>query len=265
MRFESQNLSLRELQARVMDALLGESAAALSLIAAPTVAAVARLGVYRNNVRSNFLDALQSSYPVIRRLVGEDYFRQLAREFHRHHPSTSGDLLHAGKRFPGYLAHLHAADEFSYLADVAQLEWIIQESLLAALHAPLDLARLAGVAPSAYEDLRFDLHPASRLFESRYPTLRIWEANVGDTEPEMIDLGSGADRLAVARHGLELKFHRLSRGEYDFLNALRGGEPLSAAVAGGAAGDAEFDASASLRRFVAAEVVVDFHYRTPGK
>jgi hypothetical protein len=256
--------SLRELQTRVLDALLTASPEnAIPLIAGYSGPAASRLGVYRNNVQSNFADALRSSFPVIRRLVGADYFHQTAREFQRLHPSRSGDLLHAGAAFPDYLAGLHH-DDFTYLTDVARLEWLVQEALLSADHAPLDLQKLARIAPAEYDALCFELHPALRLFESRYPVLRIWEANVdGDVEPQTIDLHSGGDRLAVARCRLRLQFHPLSAGEHCFLNSLSRGESFAAAVALGEDSDPRFDASAALQRFVAAEAVVDFRIQDP--
>jgi hypothetical protein len=252
--------SLRELQVHVMDALLGAALpSSLELIAGPVARAERQFGVYANTVQGNFRDALQSTYPAVRRLVGEDYFRQTAREFQRHHPSRSGDLSHCGQGFPSFLAQLHPDDGFSYLADVARLEWLIQESLLAPEHAPLDLASLARVPPAAYDDLRFELHPTLRLFESRYPTLAIWQVNVGsDAEPPTIDLRRGADLIAIVRHRLQLQFHRLSAGEHCFLRAFARGESFRAAVACGGEADAAFDATAALQRFVAAEAVVAF-------
>jgi hypothetical protein len=248
--------SLRELQIRVMNALLDASADAVPLVV-PGDDALSRLHLYRNNVRGNFLDGLSSTYPVVKRLVGDDYFRQAARDFQRRQPSRSGDLRHAGALFADHLADVHAADA-GYLADVARLEWLIQEALLGAEHAPLDLEKMAGVAPSAYDTLRFELHPALRLFESRYPALRIWEANVGEAEPEPIDLGQGGDRIIVMRHRLQLRFHRLSEGEFRFLDECRRGTSFAAAVEAADACDDEFDTVSSLQRFVALEAIVDF-------
>src|SRR5258706_4639264 len=236
--------SLRELQVHVMDALMGaEVPSVAALIASPRALAERRLGVYANTVQGNFHDALQSIYPAVRRLVGEDYFRQTAREFQRRHPSRSGDLSHCGQEFPSFLAQLHPDDGFAYLADVARLEWLIQESLLAAEHAALDLASLARVPPADYDDLRFELHPTLRLFESRYPALAIWEVNVGSVaEPPTLDLRSGADLIAIGRHRLRLQFHRLSAGEHCFLDAIARGECFAAAVGRAAEADAVFDA-----------------------
>ena len=269
MRFETKHMSsLRELQVDFMHALLDEEPSrAAPLIAAGRVPAQHALGIYANNARTNFIESLNSSFPAIRRLVGEEYFLQTARGFHRSHPSLSGDLQPAGTHFAGYLAQLHGADEYRYLGEVARLEWLIQETLLSADHAPLDLAKLSEVAPAAYHDLRFQLHPSARLFRSEFPCVRIWEANVrSEAEPELIDLGGGSDDVLLVRSSGELKFHRLNDGEHRFLQSLQAGERFAVAVESGVGrgmaaldcGLDHFDAAAALRRFVAAAVIVDF-------
>jgi hypothetical protein len=258
--------SLRELQSKVMHALLdGETDGAAPLIAARGIAPEHALRVYAGNVRTNFIESLRSSYPAIRRLVGEDYFRQCARGFHARHPSRSGDLQPAGACFAQYVAQLHGDDEFRYLGEVARLEWLIEEALLAADHAPLDLAKLGTVAAVDYDELRFHLHPSARLFTSEFPCADIWGANVAsDAEPELIDLDTGPDRVLLVRNNGQLKFHRLNYGEMGFLQSVCAGEPFATAVKNGAGRDEPhaarggFDAAAALQRFVLAGVIVDF-------
>jgi len=292
--------SLPELQRRVMSAILdGDAAGAAALIApqglapqglappglapqglAPQHLATARrLNVYAVTAQTNFIESLISSYPAVRRLVGADYFAQCARGFHRRHPSVSGDLQPAGLGFAQYLTELHGADDYGYLGDVARLEWLIQEALLAGGHAPFDLGKLARVAAEDYDELRFQLHPTARLFDAPYPCVHIWQANVqSDAEPELIDLSEGSDRVLLMRGpDGRLTFHRLSRGEQAFLRALDAGEPFAAAVAAGGSGsgdddnhdndndndrdrdrDREFDAAAALERFVFCGAIVDF-------
>jgi Putative DNA-binding domain len=252
--------SLHELQAGMMHALLrGASAEVISLIDAPRDMALARLEVHAKNIRSNFVDALRSTYPAVHRLVGDEYFRQVAAAFQLEHPSPSGDLLHAGRLFSAHLGEHHGGDRYAYLADVARLEWLVQEALLAADQAPLDLQKMAGVAASAYDTLRFELHPTLRLFESRYPALRIWEANVGDeADTQTIDLDSGGERLMVMRRDLQLHVEPLSTGEHCMLDQFRCGMAFAPALAAAAACDEQFDGSAALQRFVAAHAIVDF-------
>jgi hypothetical protein len=123
--------------------------------------------------------------------------------------------------------------------------------------------------PDDYDGLRFHLHPSARLFASRYPCVAIWEANVGsDAEPELINLDAGPDRALLVRTGGQLKCHRLSHGEQEFLQSVYAGERFAGAVESAAArsgvdtaGDGEtsmFDAAAALQRFVPAGVIVDF-------
>ncbi|MEO8121927.1 MAG: DNA-binding domain-containing protein, partial [Rhodoferax sp.] len=40
-----------------------------------------RFAVYRNNVMVSLIDALADTYPVVQELVGEEFFRAMARVF----------------------------------------------------------------------------------------------------------------------------------------------------------------------------------------
>ena len=256
------DLPLAETQARILDALLGGDAApAVTLIheRAP------RLDIYRDNAAAVFDEALRATYPAMLRLVGVDYFSQVARQFQRCHPSRSGDLRHVGAGFADLLASVLPGSEFAYLPDVARFEWLVQECLLAApAPAPaLDLSALGAVPPAEYDDLRFVIDPALALFQSCFPVRAIWEANVSaDTEPDLIDLNSGGDRLALLQRRGQLEFHALDAGEYAFLQALSASAGFADAIdAGGAqaaASPAAFDPAATLRRCVAAGIIVDF-------
>ncbi len=252
--------TLPELQADFIDAVLdGHHERAQRWILDDGITAEARLAVYANNSLGNFLGSLRSSFPVIRRLVGDAYFDQCAQSYREHHPSTSGDLAEAGGAFAAFLAERHRGGRYRYLGEVARLEWLYQEALSAADHAPLDLGRLAAVAPVDYERLRFHLHPAARLLRSEYPLLEIWQANRDlDREPDMIDLGKGGERLLLTRTQRQLVVHRLEAGEYAFLQAVERREPLADATAAAVTAAAAFDAGAALHKFVRNETIIDF-------
>ena len=207
--------TLCELQDRFLRGILdGEAANAKSLVLAQGLDPLERLAIYANNASANFLESLRFSFPAVRRLVGEDYFSQCVRQYHRRHPSRSGDLQHTGSAFSDFLGELHGNDQFAYLQDVARLEWLYQESLIASDHAPLDFGRLAAVEPAQYDDLQFKLHPAAHLFASPYPALEIWRANVdGEADPKEIDLTQGSDRLGLTRTRGRIEFLHLGPGE----------------------------------------------------
>jgi len=97
-------LSLPELQARIAATLFGDAAAPPpGCIRSDGIAAELRLGIYRNNLEEGFAKTLALEFPVMQRLVGEDYFRQLALSFLAGHPSRSGDLHQVGAPFASFL------------------------------------------------------------------------------------------------------------------------------------------------------------------
>lgn len=252
-------LSLHELQRAFAGALLcGETADIEPYVVANGLEPAARLRIYGNNARENFLATLRATYPVLERLVGADYFRQLVLDYMQRFPSPSGDLHHAGERLASYLERRFGAGEYAYFIDVARLEWAYQEVLVAAEHAPLDRARLQSIDAAEYPELRFELHPAVRLIESAYPVLTIWSANQpGAAAEEIIDLRQGGERVLVRRTAEAVELARLSQADCAFLAAIARGDTLGEAAAA-AVGAGEFDLGRALRRYVSSGVIADF-------
>jgi hypothetical protein len=245
-------LALRELQLRFAGALFDGALEPLEThVEGNGPGAAARLDIYRNNLREGFIKALALGFPVIGRLVGEKYFRQLALDFLSAHPSRAGNLHHIGAPLAVFLRGRFEHSEYAYLADVAALEWAHQEALVAADEVAVSPDSLREVDPAMYEHLRFDLHPACGLVQSSYPIIRIWRANQGEIPAQdIIDLGSGGDNVLVLRAPECIEFHRLPAGAFALLSAFSRGENLSTALDEALAADATFDLGAALRRFL---------------
>src|SRR5262249_36899713 len=142
-------LSLREQQRRFAEAILGSGDTALPIrLLGEDVAA--RVSIYRNNVYANYRNALRASYPVICRLVGKAFFDTAVDAYVRARPSTSGDLNVLGGDFGDFLASYPHAKNLLYLADVARLEWLIDEAQRVPERTGIPqevLSALAGIAP----------------------------------------------------------------------------------------------------------------------
>jgi hypothetical protein len=188
---------------------------------------------------------------VICRLVGADYFRQLARAFLICHPSRSGDLHHVGRAFAPFLREQFADSEYLYLADVAALEWAYQECLVAAEVDPLDPVVLRSLPPESHGELRLGLRPSCRLIQSQFPVLRIWQVNQPDSAAdETIDLRSGPDLLLVFRRSAGIYFRRIHQDDYHLLAAFAAGNSLLEALDSILASNPRFELCAALRRCV---------------
>jgi hypothetical protein len=258
-------LALRELQMRFADALFeGAVEPVESQIEADGIGTAERLDIYRNNLREGFIKALAIGFPVIERLVGVDYFRQLALDFQRAHPSRAGNLHHIGAPLPQFLRQRFEQTEYAYLADVAALEWAHQEALIAADAEPLAPDALRDVDPASYEELRFELHPACSLVRSTFPIVRIWRANQPDSaSEEIIDLASGADNVLVRRTPECIEFHRMPPGDFAAVEAFAHGLNLGAAFEAAQAADVTFDLGAALRRFIELEILTSIRLPAP--
>ena len=184
-----------------------------------------RLAVYRRNVLANLHDALAAAYPVVRRLVGETFFREAAERFAQAHPSHSGDLHRFGAGLASFLEGYPPGRELTYLPDVARLEWEVALAFHAADARRLDVRALGALSEGERGRVRFRLQPAARLLDSPHPILAIWEANQperdGTPEPSV-----GCDRLLVHREGFIVRARALSPPEWRFLGSIARGEPL---------------------------------------
>ena len=253
--------SLLELQRGFsLATLFGDPAALASLpIVGGRLDGKARIGVYRNNVLGNYRKVLAATFPVVRRLVGGAFFDAAVDHFVRGHPSTRGDVNRYGGDFAMFLAAYTPARELVYLADVARLEWAIDQANIAA-DAPLfDLIALAGVAADALPGLRFQVHPAGRLIASPYPILRIWQVNQPEASgDEQVDLGQGGDTLLVSRGTSGVTLERIDRGDHAFLAALDADATLGVATERAVETAPDFDLGAALGRYVANQTLVAF-------
>ncbi len=81
-----------------------------------------RFAVYRNNVVVGLAKVLKSRFPVVWKIVGEEFFTAMALVFVKEQPPRSPLLATYGDEFPAFIAAFGPARELPYLADVARLE-----------------------------------------------------------------------------------------------------------------------------------------------
>ena len=100
-----------------------------------------RMAVYRGNAFGNWSAALGGAYPVVRRIVGEQFFDAMARDYARAHPSGAVTCMNMAHSSPYSSRHTRTRADLPYLADVARLEWLAHRAYYAADAAPFDLSR----------------------------------------------------------------------------------------------------------------------------
>jgi hypothetical protein len=194
------------------------------------------LAVYRNTCQRSLVNALSTSFPIVARLVGAEFFEGMACAFIERHLPTSACLDDYGAELPAFVETFAPASSLSYLADVARLEWAVNQALHADDAAALDLTRLADLGESELAALTFTMHPSVTLLALRFPADAIWDAVIRRDDAAMaaIDLASGPVHLLIERGPEGVAVRRLSEAAWRFTARLAAGEPLGIALDAGA-------------------------------
>ena len=132
--------TLRETQSRIANAVLdGKLDAVAALVRADRLPSIERLRIYHNHTLTSLATALGDNFPVVRRLVGEDFFRAMARRFVVAQPPRDPCLSAYGVDFADFLERFEPARALPYLPDVARLEWLrmSEEGVPSAMMRPL--------------------------------------------------------------------------------------------------------------------------------
>lgn len=216
-----------------------------------------RFAVYRNNVVVGLVQALRAAYPVVHRLVGDDFFRAMASYFVRRDPPASPILLQYGEDFPDFLAIFPPVGHLPWLPDVARLE----RARLLAFHAAdataLRPEALARVVPGDFGNQVLRLHPSVQVLTSRFAARTIWQANLSPAEPPVLDPAAGGEDTLIVRPEAEVLALPLPPGGAAFVRALLAGRKVMAAALEGIAVTPRFDMAAALALLLSSGAIVD--------
>ncbi|SHN92888.1 HvfC/BufC N-terminal domain-containing protein [bacterium endosymbiont of Bathymodiolus sp. 5 South] len=140
--------------------------------------------IYRNQYFLSLRESLAKSYSCVKRLVGEDFFNKLAKDFIIAHPSTTGNIIDYGDEFSNFIKLSPDCKTVSYLADIAKLERYYERCY--------------------FSDIVF-------FMASVYPVIKIWQLNENS---EQLDLASGGDYLKIYRQGAQVLVAKITPQEY---------------------------------------------------
>jgi len=218
-----------------------------------------RFAVYRNNVTSSLVDALADTFPVVQALVGEEFFRAMARLFVQEHPPRSPILAQYGEHFAEFVEQFAPAQTLPYLADVARLEMARVRAYHAADASPIapEGLALALAQPDQLECLRVQLLPSLQVLRSPWAVLSIWAAHQTEDAVDLtvLDLAEPEDVL-VLRSGWEVQISRLPGRAANFVLGLRRGDTLGCAAQQAMQNAPDFDLTQTLALLLRLNAVV---------
>ena len=222
-----------------------------------------RFAVYRNNVIVSLVDALADTYPVVQTLVGEAFFRAMARVFAQSNPPRSAVMAYYGQDFATFVATFPPAASVPYLADVARLEM----AQVMAYHAADDIAVQAQTLQATLADseqfamLRLVLHPSVHVIDSAFAIFSIWAAHQGAACAPSVD-PDVAQTTLVYRAGLDVHTIEVKDGVGQFVSTLLSGHTLLGATQAASRMDTTFDLTVALTLLLRLQLIT--HISTGG-
>lgn len=222
-----------------------------------------RFAVYRNNVVAGLIETLKAAFPVVRRLVGDEFFAAMARVYVAEEPPASPIMLDYGQGFPGFVRAFAPAAVLPYLADVAELERAWVEAYHAAEAPPLRPSALAVLSPQEIPSVGLHLHPSVRIVSSHFPIVSIWQANMDDGTPRAIVLDEGGEDALVVRPDMNVEIRLLPAGAAVFIETLLAGSSVTQALKRALSATPLFDLPRVLSGLLEANAIVGFDTNLP--
>lgn len=212
--------------------------------------AVERIGIYRANLFAVWEKTLSAAFPVVRAIVGADFFASMARLYGQSDPSICGDLNRFNARFPRFVRNSECMRKLPYLADVADLESVLHQARFAADKDPVAQERLASLVPRELLATRFGLHPACTWISSQYPIATIWQAHQVSS-PNQFSNALNYDEIAlVYRANWEPSVVKSCKGEIAALRQLRNGRNIEIAIGAALEAEPEYDCAQGFARWM---------------
>jgi len=214
-----------------------------------------RLDVYRNNIAVGLSKALAETFPIVKRLVGEEFFAGMAQIYVQKNRPASPVLFAYGSTFADFIETFAPARSLRYLADIARLERSWLDAYHSADISPLEIDVLATVSECNIENLRLDFHPSVHLIKSDHPVLSIWQAHQDADTPDLSVIPWQSEHVLITRPELDVRLIRLEPADFDFYTGLAAGGSLGA-VCDALGNKPDFDPSNALARLFDSGAVI---------
>ncbi len=207
-----------DFQAYLLDDVKGAAFKA-KIINDKKVGAKKRLGIYYDAYRLRIIEALSSSYPILKALLSDDLFDKTARLYIDIYPSTYRNMRWVGNKMSTHLQQTLPQQPIA--AEMALFEWALGLAFDAEDAPILTLQDLVAIPPENWADLRFKFHPSVQLLKFKFNLLRVWQAlNAEESPPAAIQIN---EPCVVWRKDLNSHYRSLEPAEYNAIQQMTAG------------------------------------------
>jgi hypothetical protein len=194
--------------------------------------AAARLAIYSNGYRLRLLEALDSNYPALHTLTGDELFDEIGRAYIEAHPSTHYSIRYFGQHLSAFLAATAPYSDTPALSEMAALEWSLSLAFDAADAAVITIESLAALPPESWPELRLRFHSSVQRHDFHWNMPELWSAIDAQTDPQPPQQYPHPRAWLIWRRDLQNYFRPLDSAEAWALDSMRNSVTFAAVCEG---------------------------------
>ncbi|MGB5695386.1 MAG: DUF692 family multinuclear iron-containing protein, partial [Polyangiales bacterium] len=172
-----------------------------------------RLTVYSEAYRLRLLEVLETDFPGLRALLGDEEFDDLGRAYIDAHPSHDPSVRWFGRHMSDYL---RAADRYAkqaILVEMAAFEWTQGEVFDAEEARTVVAGDVMAIAPERWSRMRLWMHPSVRSVNLTWNVPALWAAINAEEDPPKPQQSDHPTAWVLWRRNLDVHWRSLSVDE----------------------------------------------------
>lgn len=186
-----------------------------------------RLKIYYDAYRLRLQEALDSSYPILKKYLGNRSFEKICNEYLDLHPSNYRSIRWYGDQFPLFLEQHTKYKRMSHLNELALWEWKSALVFDAENAAVLSLNEMASLTPDLWPSVKFKIHPTIQQINLYSNVVPIWEALCDEKEPPALVKNKKPMTWILWRKELVSQYISIPEDEAHALDAIVSGKTFS--------------------------------------
>lgn len=191
------------------------------------ISATKRLEIYYDGYRLRLLEILEGDFPKLHTLMGDEAFDALGHHYIAAYPSKHFSARYFGQYLAHFLREEIAYTKQPYLAEMADFEWALGNTLDAENANIITLDDLKSISPAYWGNLKIHFHPSLqvRTFEWNIPQL--WKT-IENKEPPQSPIKQKESMTWIFwRRDLQSQFRSLTKPQALILKLFQEDNPFS--------------------------------------
>ncbi|MDB2414270.1 DNA-binding domain-containing protein [Rickettsiales bacterium] len=252
--------SLKKIQQNFINDILDEKLSTKDYFNSKYISAKSLIGIYQDSCIGNILSPMKMTFPAVEKTLGKEFFDFTCREYIKKNPPRKPNMYEYGSDFPDFLDNFEPVGDLEYIANLARLECLYQESIFCDKSPSFDVDKFSKILPDDYSELKFTLNPSTRFFSCDYKVFHKWHVSRKDMSGELDNNFKKDDniKLMLTRPDMQVNVIILKDCEYNFLDKLSNNNNLYQAFDSATDINENFDLVTNINKYIQMGVLVDF-------